>query len=207
MRQKMTLPDGPWTRQPDEIDENCALRTEGMRDDITIQERRERHKERLDKFRKKPKPERLEDILEIKCVLVPAEAVDMASVGQEDEEVVDLKVVRWFVNTPFYLQPGAAVPPSLRDLHHCDWSWNARGTYYRHYYSPEWVTEDHSLFVPTLDDINWNDSTEETRRVRARTFLKHAIDKGQWNRSEYAWEADAWTDVFGQMRDDPALAA
>ncbi|KAI9813027.1 MAG: hypothetical protein M1832_006418 [Thelocarpon impressellum] len=26
-----------------------------------------------------------------------------------------------------------------------------------------------------------------------------------WNKSEYAWEADAWSDVFGKIRDEPLL--
>ena len=33
------------------------------------------------------------------------------------------------------------------------------------------------------------------------------LDNARWNKSEYGWEADAWSDVFGQMRDDPVIAA
>ena len=47
---------------------------------------------------------------------------------------------------------------------------------------------------------------EHNRRERARQLLRHTLDNERWNKSEYAWEADAWVDVFGQMRNDPALA-
>ncbi|EXM24013.1 hypothetical protein FOTG_08948 [Fusarium oxysporum f. sp. vasinfectum 25433] len=43
-----------------------------------------------------------------------------------------------------------------------------------------------------MQDKNWDDAGEEDRR--------------KWAKSEYAWEADAWKDVFGMMRDDPVLA-
>lgn len=83
---------------------------------------------------------------------------------------------------------------------------NARGIYYRHHYSPGWVTADHSLWLPSLDGIDWNDDIEESRRIRARSFLNHALNNEKWSKSEYAWEADAWTDVFSLMRNDPALS-
>lgn len=98
------------------------------------------------------------------------------------------------------------MPPSLIDRFGDDWGMNARGIYYRHHYSPGWVTADHSLWLPSLDGIDWNDDVEKSRRCRAKSFLKHALDNEKWNKSEYAWEADAWTDVFGPMRDDPALS-
>jgi hypothetical protein len=86
-----------------------------------------------------------------------------------------------------------------------DWSLNAQGIYYRHNYSRRWVTDDRSLWVPSLDGLTRDDPAEESRRVRARTFLRHVLDNEKWNKSVYAWEADAWADVFGQMRDDPVL--
>ncbi|KAI8413955.1 hypothetical protein FOFC_07246 [Fusarium oxysporum] len=55
-------------------------------------------------------------------------------------------------------------------------------------------------------DKNWDDAGEEDRRVRARTMVKHILQNEKWAKSEYAWEADAWKDVFGMMRDDPVLA-
>jgi len=83
---------------------------------------------------------------------------------------------------------------------------NARGIYYRHYYSPGWVTAGHDLWLPSLDAVDWMDPTEKGRRRRARVFVKHVLENEKWNKSEYAWEADAWHDVFGQMRNDPVLA-
>lgn len=87
-----------------------------------------------------------------------------------------------------------------------DWGLNARGIYYRHYYSPGWVTSDHDLWLPSLDGIDWNHFSESSRRSRAETFLRHVLNNERWKKSEYAWEADAWTDVFGQMKNDPVLA-
>jgi hypothetical protein len=86
-----------------------------------------------------------------------------------------------------------------------DWQWNARGVYYRHFYSAEWVAPGHELWLPRLD-VDWNDSAETDRRARAQNLLRHALDNETWHKSEYAWETDAWSDVFGQMRDDPILA-
>ncbi|KAG6987135.1 Short-chain dehydrogenase TIC 32 [Fusarium oxysporum f. sp. conglutinans] len=57
-----------------------------------------------------------------------------------------------------------------------------------------------------MQDKNWDDAGEEDRRVRARTMVKHILQNEKWAKSEYAWEADAWKDVFGMMRDDPVLA-
>lgn len=96
--------------------------------------------------------------------------------------------------------------PSIIGRFGDDWAQNARGIYYRHHYSPGWVTADHSLWLPSFDGTDWDDPSEESRRARAKVFLKHALDNERWNKSEYAWEADAWKDVFGLMREDPALA-
>lgn len=98
------------------------------------------------------------------------------------------------------------MPPLVTERFGGDWGLNARGIYYRHYYSPGWVTAGHDLWLPSLDQIDWTDSSEDSRRSRAREFVKHVLDNERWNKSEYAWEADAWTDVFGHMRNDPALA-
>ncbi|EXK85058.1 hypothetical protein FOQG_10994 [Fusarium oxysporum f. sp. raphani 54005] len=57
-----------------------------------------------------------------------------------------------------------------------------------------------------MQDKNWDNAGEEDRRVRARTMVKHILQNEKWTKSEYAWEADAWKDVFGMMRDDPVLA-
>lgn len=87
-----------------------------------------------------------------------------------------------------------------------DWGLNALGIYYRHHYSPAYVTSGHDLWLPSFHDTNWSDASEDGRRVRAEKLLKHALDNERFKKSEYAWEADAWQDVFGLLRDDPALA-
>lgn len=97
------------------------------------------------------------------------------------------------------------MPPSLIERFGADWGLNARGIYYRHYYSPGWVSADHSLWLPSLDGVDWDHPTEESRRARAKIFQKHVLENEKWKKSEYAWEADAWSDVFGQMRNDPVL--
>lgn len=196
-------PDGPWIRHPDEISQGLQADSEAMRDDMTIEENRERHRKAVkDLMRCGPG-----DCIPLWTMMI-APAVDMSTVAEgQDEELVEIKVERWFVNAHVYLTPGWPCPPSLRDRFHIDWSWNARGVYYRHHYSPEWVTGDHSLWVPTLDGIDWDDVTEAPRRSRAKAFLQHTLDNARWNKSEYAWEADAWSDVFGQMRDDPVISA
>jgi hypothetical protein len=206
IHQPMTFPDGPWIRHPSEINEDLIISSvkESMRDDITIEENRERHKERLNKLSSQPNAAKIKEVI---CVISDPPAVDMTNKDGLDEELLDLMVERWYVNAPLYLEPGMALPPSIRDRYHHDWSWNARGVYYRHYYSPEWVTGDHTLWVPVLDRVDWDDQSEESRRMRAKTFLKHNLDNARWRKSEYAWEADAWNDVFGRMRDDPATAA
>jgi hypothetical protein len=54
--------------------------------------------------------------------------------------------------------------------------------------------------------IDWNSRAEERRRERARVVEKHMIDNETFHKSEYAWEADAWSDLFGHMREDNQLA-
>jgi hypothetical protein len=165
------------------------------------------HKERTAAIMRVPKAVRMKGFKGIECVFTGHRSVDMRAIEGRDEELVELEVERWFVNTPIYLQPGVIVQPGMMERHGCDWRWNARGVYYRHYYSPEWVTGDHSLWVPTIDEINWDGPTETTRRERAQQFLKHNLkNEERWIKSEHSWEADAWGDVFGQMRYDPVIA-
>jgi hypothetical protein len=106
-----------------------------------------------------------------------------------------------------YLQPGLAWPPFNFERFGREWGWNARGIYYRYYYSPHWSTVDHDMWIPAIEDALFDSPTEQNRRERAKQFVRHTLDNERWNKSEYAWEADVWADVFGQMRNDPALAA
>jgi hypothetical protein len=82
---------------------------------------------------------------------------------------------------------------------------NAQGIYYRDHYSPESVTSNRKVWVPTFKGIDWEDPAQEPLRKRARIFLEHNTNNERWPKSEYTWEADAWSDVFGEMRNDPCL--
>ena len=88
-----------------------------------------------------------------------------------------------------------------------DYALNAQGIYYRHDYSLEWVTCDRKVWVPTFKGVDWEEPRETRRRKRARAFVKHNINDETWNKSEWAWEADAWFDVFKDIRNDPCLEA
>ncbi|KAI1326130.1 hypothetical protein F5Y16DRAFT_422050 [Xylariaceae sp. FL0255] len=103
---------------------------------------------------------------------------------------------RYYINAHMYLIPNFSVSLSLIGRFGGDWRLNARG-----------VTGDHNLWIPSADNVDWDSPMESPRRNRARILLKHIIDNEKWTKSKYAWEADAWTDVFGQMRDDLAIAA
>ena len=89
-----------------------------------------------------------------------------------------------------------------------EWDMNASGIYYRHHSSPDWSKDlPYKLYMPSLSGLNPNDVCETARRQRARVLSSRARNNEKWNKSEYAWEADAWSDVFGQMRNDPVLVA
>jgi hypothetical protein len=66
------------------------------------------------------------------------------------------------------------------------------------------VTLDSKIWIPSLEDVDWDDPCETDRRRRARRFAKHTKDNETWRRSE--WEVDAWSDIFCEMKDDPLLA-
>jgi hypothetical protein len=87
-----------------------------------------------------------------------------------------------------------------------DWTLNAQGIYYRDGYSPDRVTAGRKVWVPTLENAEWDEPGEVSRIKRAQVIAEHNCNNETWNKSEYAWEADAWSDVFGQMRNDPVLA-
>jgi len=92
------------------------------------------------------------------------------------------------------------------DIFRQEWTHNARGIYYRDFYLPELVTLGRKIWVPTLENIDWKEPGEVRRRERARVMVEHSLNNETWNKSDYAWEADAWSDVFGDMRDDPVLS-
>lgn len=97
-------------------------------------------------------------------------------------------------------------PPFMIDRHGKDYALNSQGIYYRHMYNSDWVTCNRELWVPTLEDVDWNDPAEEDRRQRACTVAQHALHNETYVKSEFAWEADAWSDVFKEIRDNQCLA-
>jgi len=75
-----------------------------------------------------------------------------------------------------YLEPGQTWPPFNAEAFRREWSWNARGVYYWHHYSPRWVIEDHDLWIPTVNDSMFDDLMEEHRQARAENFLLHVLN-------------------------------
>jgi hypothetical protein len=96
-------------------------------------------------------------------------------------------------------------PPTMIDQFGKDYALNAQGIYYRDNYSSAWVTENRKVWVPSFEGVDWDSLEEMDRRKRARTIAEHNKNNETRRKSEYAWEADAWTDVFGAMRNDPSV--
>ncbi|KAF1970805.1 hypothetical protein BU23DRAFT_368284, partial [Bimuria novae-zelandiae CBS 107.79] len=206
----LRFPDGPWRRHPDEIDDFiCALSEAEFPLDIDVENYRINYQKKMadlrSVIRQWPKSKR-NDHIEVKAVSIITELVDMEHMLETNEDNIEGAIESYADILDSYLQPGLAWPPFNFERFRRDWSWNARGIYYRHYYSPHWVTADHDLWIPTVEDAMFDSPTEHHRRERARQLLRHTLDNERWNKTEYAWEADAWADVFGQMRNDPALA-
>jgi len=103
------------------------------------------------------------------------------------------------------LDPTIPLPPSMIDNYGKEYALNARGIYYIDDFSPRLVTVDRKVWVPSFEGIDWKNSGESDRRRRARIIMDHSIDNETRHKSEYAWEADAWADVFSPMRNDPCL--
>lgn len=61
-------------------------------------------------------------------------------------------------------------------------------------------------FTFSFDGVDWNDGSESIRRFRAKVVANHAKDNYELSRSEFAWDADAWRDVFGKLRYDNLIA-
>jgi hypothetical protein len=103
------------------------------------------------------------------------------------------------------LNPKQTIPPSMIDKYGKDYVLNARGIYYYNDFRPELVTVGREVWTPSLEGVDWEDPSEWSRRRRARIITEHNIDNETRHKSEYAWEADAWADVFNRMRNDPCL--
>ncbi|KAF4946264.1 hypothetical protein FSARC_14238 [Fusarium sarcochroum] len=205
--QKIKQPDGPWIAHPDLIDEefNSRYKIGNHLPDITMADCREIWKEQLERQKDMLRGSKPEDF-EMRAVIAIGQLVNMPiMLGMADHKLA-LAVEKQYVGAHHYLLPRFLTSPSCIDAFGSEWGMNARGIYYRHYYSPAWVTADHSLWLPSLDGTDWTHHAEEGRRARARSFVKHTLNNEGWAKSEYAWEADAWTDIFGFMRDDPVLS-
>jgi len=113
------LTDGPWIRHPDEIKAPPTPidLTASISDDTTIEQNRQRYKNDLKDLRI--------DLREIEfdSVILTPNSTDMSTAECNDTELLELQVERWFVNSPWYLIPGRACPPSVRNRFHVDWSW------------------------------------------------------------------------------------
>ncbi|KAH8777841.1 hypothetical protein F5883DRAFT_696769 [Diaporthe sp. PMI_573] len=182
-RQQVKQPDGPWIAHPYLIDEETsAYRKKKIHaPDITMKEYRDLWKEDNVMAVEKLKGTNIEDF-NIVSILELLPSIHMQKIlGRTDHEIAS-RIERHYVGAHQYLDPGHFTAPILIDRFGADWGSNAR------------------------DGLDWDDEFEESRRTRARSFLKHALDNEKWNKSEYAWEADAWNDVFSLMRDDPALS-
>jgi hypothetical protein len=86
-----------------------------------------------------------------------------------------------------------------------EYALNTRGIYYFDRFTPDLVTLGRKVWVPSFQDINWDAPSERSKRARALVVMQHNIDNETRHKSEYAWEADAWADIFDRMRNDPCL--
>jgi len=89
-----------------------------------------------------------------------------------------------------------------------DYALNARGIYYRYWQnfkadSP--IPYDRKIWKPSTSVDEKEVPGFEHRAARAQRLVAHAQDNVKWRKSEYSWEADAWSDVFGTLRDSPFL--
>ncbi|GFF96763.1 hypothetical protein IFM47457_11049 [Aspergillus lentulus] len=203
--------DGPLVPDPCGLENELRVKSpdRGSVAGITMDEYRASfnlERERTLRHLRKLKAEKRLGELEVEYVVKLWPSVDMMRTDGWSDDKVELALDRYYIGAQYYLTPNNIAPPRMIEQYGADWGLNARGIYYRHYYSPGWVTSDHDLWLPSLDGIDWNHFSESSRRSRAETFLRHVLNNERWKKSEYAWEADAWTDVFGQMKNDPVLA-
>ncbi|KAG2026542.1 hypothetical protein GB937_001322 [Aspergillus fischeri] len=203
--------DGPWMRDPSGLKNELRVKSPDKRPvvGVTMDEFRASFKverERTLRHLKELKAEKRLSEMEIKFFITMWRSVDMMRTEGWTDDEIESALEKYYTGAQYYLTPNNIADPRMIEQFGADWGLNARGIYYRHFYSPGWVTSDHELWLPSLDGIDWNNFSESSRRSRAETFLKHVLNNERWKKSEYAWEADAWTDVFGQMKNDPVLA-
>lgn len=68
------------------------------------------------------------------------------------------------------------------------------------------VPEGRTLFIPSINNVDWDNENECTRRQRARDVEMHNISNETKPLSEFGWEKDAWAGIFNLMRNDNQLA-
>jgi hypothetical protein len=103
--------------------------------------------------------------------------------------------------------PNSPYPPGLISSYGEDYKLNCRGIYYRREFSIDKVVANRKVWVPSLPAPKLKDTPENRERLlRAHIFAESSRNNESWCKSEYAWEADAWSQVFGKMREDHCLA-
>lgn len=105
-----------------------------------------------------------------------------------------------------YLDPKKDCPPNIMSTFGKDMAQNAQGIYYWDSFNKARVPTDQNLFIPSFKNIDWDSPAEADRRGRARVVGTHMVNNETCCKSEFAWEADAWSDIFGCMRNDNQLA-
>ncbi|KAH1524301.1 hypothetical protein KXX29_003248 [Aspergillus fumigatus] len=203
--------DGPWMRDPSGLKNELRVKSSDKRPvvGVTMDEFRAFSKvERESALRHLKKLKAEKRLGEMKVIFFATmwRSVDMMRTEGWTDDEIESALEKYYTGAQHYLTPNNIADPRMIEQFGADWGLNARGIYYRHFYSPGWVTSDHELWLPSLDGIDWNHFSESSRLSRAEAFLKHVLNNERWKKSEYAWEADAWSDVFGQMKNDPVLA-
>lgn len=102
--------------------------------------------------------------------------------------------------------PKTYYPPIIVNNHGKDMAQNAQGIYYYNLFEEDRAPANRELFIPSFESVDWDSPTEVGRRERAQIVEEHMINNETFHKSEYAWEADAWSDIFGSMRNDNQLA-
>lgn len=90
----------------------------------------------------------------------------------------------------------------MLDRYGKEYALHAQGIYYRDRFSPDLVTCNRKVWIPSIYD---DEEQCPDRWKRAKVLADHAKNNEDWAKSEYAWEADAWSDIFRPMRDDHCL--
>ncbi|KAL9630570.1 MAG: hypothetical protein Q9164_006346 [Protoblastenia rupestris] len=158
--------------------------------------------------------------VKIQCVLVPQYKPKMGPYAGLNPNTV-AAVDRCYSDLIWY-DPRAARNASMKH-YLSDWADNARGIYYadglkaldRYMISSDdpndfdfyrsQVLDERQSFIPSFRGVHMSAPWESDRRQRACVAASHALRNEQWNKSEFAWDADARSDIFGQIKDDPLL--